>query len=64
MKMRKPINQIAEIDPKLKGNYAKRTISIFDKIELDINSYGKFADKSNETIIFCLNVLFPSLKYI
>lgn len=36
----------------MKGFYAKRTITIFDKIELNIDSYGKIADKSTETIIF------------
>lgn len=51
-----------------KDFYAKRKFFIFDKIELDINYYGEFADKSIESLrlsfFFCPNKLFPSLKCI
>lgn len=36
--------------------------NLCDKIESNVDSQGKIADKSIET--FCLKVLFPSLKYI
>lgn len=44
------------ISSQLESFYAKRTIFKFDKIKLDIDTYGKLYDESIETIIVCLNV--------
>jgi len=43
----------------MRGLNAKRTFSIFKKIELYIDSYGKLHGESNRRIIISQNGLFP-----